>query len=88
MQALLRSGGVRHCALLSRASGAHGQVLAVLNVGRQLAPLDRPSIMAEFDAATPAVNALARTTPGFVLSFDNDNPAVRLTSQSWLRTTC
>jgi len=51
--------------------------LAVMNVGKQVAPLDDP-IMAEFAAATPHVNALARSTPGFVWSYDNDDPNKRL----------
>ena len=38
--------------------------LGVMNVGLQRAPLDHP-IMAEFVEATPAVNALARSSPGF-----------------------
>ena len=50
--------------------------LAVMNVGKQRAPLADP-MMAEFVAATPAVNALAKSTPGFVWSFDNDDIAVR-----------
>ena len=52
--------------------------LAVMNVGRQRAPLDDP-VMAEFAAVTAPVNAIARATPGFVWSFDNDDPAARLT---------
>ena len=55
----------------------HTHSLAVMNVGRQRAPLDHPA-MAEFVAATPAVNALARSTPGFVWSFDNDDPSARI----------
>ena len=53
-------------------------LLAVMNIGKQHAHLDDPS-MAEFAAATPPVNALARATPGFVWSYDNDDPDVRLT---------
>ena len=49
-----------------------------MNVGKQRAHLDDP-VMAEFNAATPAINALARATPGFIWSFDNDDPSVRLT---------
>ena len=50
--------------------------LGVMNVGLQRAPLDHP-IMAEFVVATPAVNALARSSPGFVWSFDNDDFSAR-----------
>ena len=50
--------------------------LGVMNVGLQRAPLDHP-IMAEFVEATPAVNALARSSPGFVWSFDNDDFSAR-----------
>src|SRR5260221_4241550 len=39
--------------------------LAQVNVARMLAPLDSP-LMAEFVAQTPAVNALADRSPGFV----------------------
>ena len=54
-------------------------VLAVMNVGKQHAPLDDP-MMAEFSAATPAVNALARATPGFVWSYDEPHDgSMRLT---------
>ena len=63
-------------ALSTRHGLAHH--LAVMNVGRQLHSMDDPRI-SEFAAATPPVNALAKTTPGIVWSFDNDDPAVHLT---------
>ena len=50
-----------------------------MNVGKQLAPLDHPQ-MAEFAKATPAVNEMARATPGFVWSYDEPHDApMRLT---------
>ena len=60
------------------ATSRRSPVLAVMNVGRQRAALDDP-IMSEFAKATEPVNALARATPGFVWSYDNDDPAVRAT---------
>ena len=60
------------------ATSRSSPVLAVMNVGRQRATLDDP-IMSEFALATEPVNALARATPGFVWSYDNDDPAVRAT---------
>jgi hypothetical protein len=62
---------VRRAQLVRRA-----HTLGVMNVGLQRAPLDHP-IMAEFVEATPQVNALARSSPGFVWSFDNDDFSAR-----------
>ena len=74
----LRARGVLHAARGLMLGRRAQHVLAVLNVGKQRAHMDDP-IMAEFAAATPPVNALAQATPGFIWSFDNDDPAVRLT---------
>jgi hypothetical protein len=51
-------------------------LLAHMNYALLRAPLDDPT-MAEFAAAVYPVNALAKSTPGFVWSFDNDCPATR-----------
>lgn len=50
--------------------------LAILNIAKQRADLTDPS-MAEFVAATAPINAIARSTPGFIWSFDNDDPSIR-----------
>jgi hypothetical protein len=47
-----------------------------MNYARLKAPMDDSS-MAEFRLALEPVNALAKATPGFVWSFDNDDPALR-----------
>ena len=59
--------------------GAMGYVLAQVNVGRLLAPIDDPMI-ADFAAALEPVNALADAAPGFVWRLqteDGDATAVR-----------
>lgn len=49
----------------------HNFVLGHMNYARLKAPLEDPS-MTEFRLAIGPVNELAKTTPGFVWSFDND----------------
>jgi hypothetical protein len=51
-------------------------LLAHMNYARLKAPMDDSS-MTEFRLALEPVNALAKATPGFVWSFDNDDPALR-----------
>jgi hypothetical protein len=50
--------------------------LAHMNYARLRAPMDHPD-MAEFALAIDPINALAKATPGFVWSFDNDDPDLR-----------
>lgn len=47
-----------------------------MNYARLKAPMDDPS-MTEFRLALEPINALAKATPGFVWSFDNDDPSLR-----------
>ncbi len=51
-------------------------LLAHMNYARLRAPLDHPT-MSEFLLAIGPINALARATPGFYWSFDNDVPCER-----------
>lgn len=50
--------------------------LAHMNYARLRHPMDHPT-MAEFALAMGPINALAKATPGFVWSFDNDDPELR-----------
>jgi Domain of unknown function (DUF3291) len=79
----LRGGGFRRCCVSAWSANHqkhyhqhhhHHQYhhLAILNVAQQRADLSDP-IMAEFVAATPHINALAKASPGFVWSYDNNN---------------
>jgi hypothetical protein len=47
-----------------------------MNCAELRAPMEDPS-MAELKLALEPINALARATPGFVWSFDNDEPKAR-----------
>jgi hypothetical protein len=58
-------------------TAAHSRyLLAHLNYARLRAPLNHPD-MAEFALAIAPINAIAKSTPGFVWSFDNDDPKFR-----------
>jgi Domain of unknown function (DUF3291) len=74
-------GGFRRCCVSAWSANHHKHHhhhryryhhLAILNVAQQRADLSDPT-MAEFVAATPHINALAKASPGFVWSYDNDN---------------
>jgi hypothetical protein len=52
-------------------------VLAQMNYARLLAPLDDPSML-EFKVALQPINEIAKSTPGFIWSYDNDNDEDRL----------
>jgi hypothetical protein len=60
----------------NNAPSSHHFLLAHMNYGRLRAPMDDP-VMAEFTMAIGPVNALAKSTPGFYWSFDNDVPSER-----------
>ena len=60
--------------LLEKLAQEQPIVLAQMNYARLVAPLDDPK-MNEFRLALEPVNILAKTTPGFVWSYDNDNEA-------------
>jgi Domain of unknown function (DUF3291) len=55
---------------------SHHFLLAHMNYGRLRSPINDPS-MSEFIMAIGPVNALAKSTPGFCWSFDNDVPSER-----------
>lgn len=49
-------------------------VLAQMNYARLLFPMDDPK-MQEFQRALEPVNSIAKSTPGFIWSYDNDDEA-------------
>ncbi len=52
----------------------HTIVLAQMNYARLLYPMDDPK-MKEFQLALEPINIIAKSTPGFVWSYDNDDEA-------------
>jgi hypothetical protein len=55
----------------------HGLTIAVVNaIFRLKSPMDHPS-MSEFRLALEPINDLAKATPGFVWSYDNDDSELR-----------
>lgn len=57
---------------MTTAAASPRYLLAHLNYARLRAPLNH-SDMLEFALAIAPINAIAKSTPGFVWSFDNDN---------------
>lgn len=62
---------------LERFAQEHPIVLAQMNYARLVAPMDDPK-MKEFQLALEPVNIIAKTTPGFIWSYDNDDVAEHL----------
>lgn len=60
--------------LLEQVAQEQPIVLAQMNYARLVAPMDDPE-MKEFKLALEPVNVIAKTTPGFVWSYDNDDEA-------------
>jgi hypothetical protein len=60
--------------LLKQVAQEQPLVLAQMNYARLVAPMDEPR-MKEFQLALEPVNILAKTSPGFVWSYDNDDEA-------------
>jgi len=61
---------------LARIAKDHPIVLAQMNYARLLAPMEEEQ-MKEFALAMDPINQLAKSTPGFVWSFDNDDDGQR-----------
>lgn len=59
---------------LEQVAVEHPIVLAQMNYARLLFPMDDPK-MKEFQLALEPINVLAKSTPGFVWSYDNDDEA-------------
>lgn len=67
-------GTKRH---LEQIAEEHPIVLAQMNYARLVVPLDDPK-MKEFQLALEPINLIAKSTPGFVWSYDNDDEAEHL----------